>query len=68
MSYEAAVKELENIIEKLESGNLAMSEALKLFERGQELAKLCFNELNSAKGKLSIIKEELGKLIETDDD
>lgn len=68
MTYEEAAKELENIIAKLENGNLPMSEAMKLFERGEELSKICFKELNAAKGKLTLIKEELNKLTETDED
>ena len=67
MSYEEAAKELEGIIAKLENGNFSMSEAMKLFERGEELAKVCYQELNAARGKLTIIKETLGKLVETDE-
>ena len=47
---------------------MPMSEAISLFERGEELAKICYNHLSSAKGKLTLVKEELGKLVETDDD
>lgn len=65
MTYEEAAKELETIISKLETGNLAMGEAMKLFERGEELSKICFKELNTAKGKLTLIKEELSRLTET---
>lgn len=65
-SYEEASKELESIVTKLESGNLSMSDAVKLFERGEELIKFCYGELDTAKGKLTIIKDELGKLTEED--
>lgn len=64
LTYEQANKELEEIVAKLENGNLPMAEAVKAFERGQELVKFCFGELDTAKGKLTTIKEELGKLIE----
>ncbi len=64
MSYEEASKQLEEIINKLENGNLPMSEAVVLFEEGQRLAKICYEHLNKAKGKLTIIKEELDKLTE----
>ncbi len=67
MNYEEASKELEQIVNKLENGNLPMSEALALFERGEELAKICFKHLDTAKGKLSVVKEELRKLVETDE-
>ena len=64
LNYEEASKELEEIVSKLESGLLSMSEAVKLFERGQELVKFCASELETAKGKLTIIKENLNTLIE----
>lgn len=64
LSYEDAVKKLEDIVSKLESGTLPMQDAVKLFDEGQVLIKQCFTELDTAKGKLTIIKEELGKLVE----
>ncbi len=64
MSYEEASKKLEEIIEKLENGNLPMSEAVTLFEEGARLAKICSEHLNKAKGKLTEVKDELDKLTE----
>lgn len=64
ISYEEAAKELQEIISKIENENIALDEALKLFERGQELIKICYTSLDSAKGKLTEIKETLGKLEE----
>lgn len=63
-SYEEASKELAQIINQLESGQLSLDEALKLFERGKELILVCNNCLNQAKGKLTEIKETLDKLEE----
>ena len=67
MTYEEAVKRIENIVSQLESGLLPMQEAIKLFEEGQTLVKQCFSALDTAKGKLTTIKEELGKLVEETD-
>lgn len=64
ISYEQASKELTNIIEKLEEGSLPMSEALELFEKGEKLIKICYKNVDKAKGKLTEIKENLGKLEE----
>ncbi len=64
LTFERANFELEGIVAKLESGTLSMEEALKAFERGQELIKFCFSSLDKAKGKLTEIKESLGKLTE----
>ncbi len=59
ISYEEAAKELNQIIEKLEEGSL-----VKLFERGQELIKICYNSLDKAKGKLTEIKETIDNIEE----
>lgn len=68
MKYEEALKELEEIITKLNETKTPLSEATKIFERGLELSKFCYNELNQAKGKISVIREELGALLEDEDE
>lgn len=64
LSYEEASKELNKIVEQLESGELPMSKATELFEKAQELIKICYSNLDKAKGKLTEVKENLGKLEE----
>lgn len=64
LSYEEASKELNQIIEQLESGDLPMTKAVELFDKGQELIKICYSNLDLAKGKLTEVKENLGKLEE----
>lgn len=64
MNYEEAIKEMEEIINKLEKGNLPLGEAQKLFERASELSKFCQEELSKATGKLYIIKKELDEIQE----
>lgn len=64
ISYEEAVEELNNIVKLLEDGSITMEKALKLLERGQELIKICYGELDKAKGKLTEIKSVLGNLEE----
>lgn len=64
LSYEDATKELTKIVEDLESGTVSMSKAIELFERGQELVKICYANLDKAKGKLTEVKENLNKLEE----
>ncbi|MBQ8444193.1 MAG: exodeoxyribonuclease VII small subunit [Clostridia bacterium] len=64
LSYEQASKELQEIIEKIESSSLSLDDSIKLFERGQELIKICYSCLDGAKGKLTEIKESLGKIEE----
>ena len=48
LKFEAALQELEETVTKLEGGDLALEEALELFERGQILAAHCSVQLESA--------------------
>ena len=64
MSYEDAIKELEEIIEKLEKEQLPLKKAQELFERASVLAKFSQEELSKTTGKLYQIKKELDQIIE----
>lgn len=55
-SYEAARDELAEIVESLEDGSATLEESLKLWERGEELAKICQSWLDGAKTKLDSAK------------
>jgi exodeoxyribonuclease VII small subunit len=52
LSFEAALKELEKVIAKLESPDLTLTNALDHFERGVGLMKTCDSYLKTAEGKL----------------
>ncbi len=58
LSYEAARDELAEIVESLEDGSASLEESLKLWERGEELAKICQEWLDGAKEKLTSVKKE----------
>ena len=64
LTYDKALDELNTIVTKLDSGAVPMAEASKLFDRGLELTKFCYKQLDTVKGKLTEIHEELGKLTE----
>lgn len=64
MNYEDAIKELEEIISKLENDNLPLKDAQNLFERAKVLAKFCSEELSKTAGKLYEIKKELDSIVE----
>ncbi len=64
LTFEAAEKELEEIISKMENGNIPFSKAQELYERGSQLIKFCLSSLEQAKGKISIIKKDLDTFIE----
>ena len=64
LTYENAIKELNEINTKIESGTLAISDSIKLIERAKELLVFCYKELDRTKGKLTEIKETLSSLEE----
>jgi exodeoxyribonuclease VII small subunit len=60
-TFEEAQRELEQIVERLERGEAGLDEAITLWERGEELYKLCVGRLDAAQGKI----EELARRAET---
>jgi exodeoxyribonuclease VII small subunit len=48
LTFEAAFKELEQTVAKLESGGLTLEESLAVFERGRKLAAYCSQKLEEA--------------------
>lgn len=59
--FETALRELEDIVKRLESGDLPLEESLKIFEEGVSLSRYCFNKLEEAEKRVSIlIKDEDG--------
>ena len=59
--FEDAMRELEDIVKRLESGDLSLEESLKIFEEGVALSRNCFNKLEEAEKRVSIlIKDEGG--------
>ena len=62
MSYEEAVKQLEKILSDLESDDISLDQAIKLFEKCVELTKICLDKINATEGKVEIIKKELDNI------
>lgn len=61
LNFEKALTELENIVEKMEGGDLSLNESLTLFERGVQLAKFMRGEIETAEKKIEILlKDEKG--------
>ena len=61
-SFEDSIKELEEIVKKLESGECKLDEAIKEYTKGMELAKFCGDKLNEATENINKILTENGKL------
>ena len=55
MSFEAALKELEAIVSRLEQGEVDLEDSIALYERGQALKAHCEAKLKSAEGRLEKI-------------
>ena len=59
--FEDAMKELEDIVKRLESGDMSLEESLTMFEKGVALSRFCFKKLEEAEKRVSIlIKDEDG--------
>jgi exodeoxyribonuclease VII small subunit len=48
LTFEQAFAQLEEIVTRLESGDLTLDESVALYEQGQKLARLCGEMLDSA--------------------
>ena len=59
-SYEQARDELVVTVQKLEAGGIPLEESIKLWERGEELARICQQWLDGARARLDkVIAESL---------
>lgn len=57
MTYEQAIKRLEEIVSVLEKNEISLDDALELFEEGTKLSAFCSDKLNNAKIKITEIEE-----------
>ncbi len=56
--FEEAMKELEDVVARLEKGELALEESLRLYERGITLARYCHAKLEEAEGKIELLMKD----------
>lgn len=61
LDFEASLKELESIVERMENGDLTLEDSLKHFERGIELTRSCQQALSAAEQKVQILIERNGQ-------
>ena len=61
INFEKTLAELEQLVEKMEEGDLSLEESLKCFERGIVLTKSCQQALTEAEQKVRILLEKDGK-------
>ncbi|MBU2620757.1 MAG: exodeoxyribonuclease VII small subunit [Proteobacteria bacterium] len=65
VTFEAAMKQLEQIVQELESGNLSLEDSIKKFEEGIKLSKFCSAKLDETEKKITLLlKDQDGNVIE----
>lgn len=64
MSFEEALKKLEDVVKKLESGDISLDESLVLYEEAMKLSMICNKTLEEAKLKIT----ELSNIEKGDND
>lgn len=63
MEIEKQIAELEKIVEKMQDENIKLDESILLFEKGLQIAKNCASALKEKKGQLTVLTEEMKKII-----
>ena len=62
--FERSLARLEEVVRRLESPQLSLDEAMKLFEEGVELSRECQRQLEEAEGRVEILlKKADGKMV-----
>lgn len=64
VSFEEKLKELEEIVQELESGKLNLDESVKKFELGMKISKECSEMLQNAEKKINILIHKGEELVE----
>ena len=52
LNFEQALRELESVVRRLESGDVPLDESIDLYERGEQLRKACQSRLDSAQARI----------------
>ena len=62
--FEKSLGRLEEVVKRLESPDLSLDEAMKLFEEGVKLSRECQRQLEEAEGRVEILlKKADGKVV-----
>ena len=61
--FEEALARLEDIVKKMEAGDMTLEESLKAFEEGIKLARLCSRKLDEAERRVEILLKQEEELV-----
>ena len=64
LSFEESLEKLEEIVNKLENGDVPLDDAIDEFNKAMQLVKLCNEKLNSAEEAIAKIVQDNGEIIE----
>lgn len=67
VTFEEALKELEQIVERLEGGQLSLDEAIRSFEQGIALVKVCGRRLQQAEKKIDRLSRQTLEIFPPDE-
>ncbi len=66
-TFEESLGALEEVVERLERGELTLEESVRLFEKGLHLSNACKTELDRAEGKIQLLVDQgNGKIVTKD--
>lgn len=58
LSFEKALEQLEQIVQEMEAGELALENALKKFEEGVKLSQFCSQKLDETEKKITLLMQQ----------
>ncbi len=64
LSFEESLEQLEEIVTKLENGDVPLDDAIDEFNKAMQLVKICNDKLNAAEESIAKIVEDNGDIVE----
>lgn len=64
LSFEESLEKLEDIVNKLETGDVPLDDAIDEFTKAMELVKVCNTKLNNAEEAIAKIVQDNGELVD----
>ncbi len=63
-TFEEAMKQLEQIVQELESGDLPLEKAILKYEEGVRLSRFCSEKLDETEKRITILQNQEGNILE----